>query len=65
MAEARRRDAWDRTSLLAALLVAPYAKKGRVPKPEEFHPLAKRDRPPRADMRYIKRRYFNQGAGTQ
>ena len=43
MAEARRRDEWDRTSVVLALIfnVNRDPKKVRAASPEDFHPLAR------------------------
>lgn len=58
MAEAKARDEWSRMSSLMALTANIHrGKNKRAYKPDDFDPFVQQ-RPRKADMQYIKRRYF-------
>jgi len=48
MAEARQLSDWNHTSSLMAMIAAVNRdpKKGRMPRPSDFHPFLKRPKPP-------------------
>lgn len=46
MAEGRRRDAWDRTSHVLAMIYNAFRGRGPALGADEFHPLRRLERPP-------------------